>query len=79
MAAANVTGERRIAVVLAERTGTDVERDMYPRLVASAVGSAISVATEQWLRADPPVPLKPLMHEALRQLAAGLPPPDSPM
>ncbi|WP_328808595.1 acyl-CoA-like ligand-binding transcription factor [Nonomuraea montanisoli] len=58
-----------------ERTGTDPGRDMYPRLVAGAVTTAVHVATEQWLRADPPVPLVPLLREALRQVAAGLPAP----
>jgi AcrR family transcriptional regulator len=62
---------------VAERTGTDPERDLYPRLVAVTVTSAIQTAVETWLRADPPVPLAPLIDEALRQLAAGLPDPST--
>jgi len=57
------------------RTGTDTDRDLYPWLVAAAISAAIRVANEQWLRADPPVPLRPLLRDALSQLAAGLPPP----
>jgi AcrR family transcriptional regulator len=67
--------ERECAVVIAERTGTDVDRDLYPLLVAAAVGAAIRVASEQWLRADPPVPMPTLLRDALGRLAAGLPTP----
>jgi hypothetical protein len=45
--------------------------------VAAAIGAAIQVANDQWLRADPPVPLAPLLRDALNQLAAGLPAPKS--
>ncbi|MGO9161158.1 MAG: TetR family transcriptional regulator [Streptosporangiaceae bacterium] len=62
-----------LAAAIAERTGTDAERDMYPKIVAGAVVSAAGVAMEQWLRAEPPVPLAPLMAQALRQLTSGLP------
>jgi AcrR family transcriptional regulator len=72
---ASVAAERECAEAIAERTGTDPGRDMYPWLVAAAVSSAIRVANEQWLRAEPPVPLAPLLRDALTQIAAGLPPP----
>jgi AcrR family transcriptional regulator len=67
--------ERELAAAVAERTGTDAGLDMYPRLVASAVGAAIQVATEQWLRTDPPGRLASLLDDALHQFAAGLPDP----
>jgi AcrR family transcriptional regulator len=71
-----VTGmERSLRDAVAERTGTDPERDMYPRLVAAVVTAATGVATDQWLTTDPPVPLGPLLRDALRQIAAGLPTP----
>ncbi|MEJ2854355.1 MULTISPECIES: acyl-CoA-like ligand-binding transcription factor [unclassified Saccharothrix] len=68
--------ERELARAIAERTGTDVEQ-LYPRLVAASVGAAIQVATDRWVHADPPVPLKPLVREAITQVAAGLPEPST--
>jgi AcrR family transcriptional regulator len=67
--------ERELAAAVAERTGTDPDRQMYPRLVAASIGTAVHVASEQWLRADPPVALAALLDDALRQIAAGLPDP----
>jgi AcrR family transcriptional regulator len=74
---AGAAADRECAVAIAERTGTDPGRDLYPRLLAAAIGAAIQVANEQWLRADPPVPLAPLLRDALNQMAAGLPAPRS--
>ena len=68
-----MAAERECAVAIAERTGTDAGRDMYPRLVAAAIGAAIQVANEQWLRAEPPVPLAPLLRDALSQIAPACP------
>src|SRR5215469_3745675 len=72
---ASVVAERECAAVVAMRTGTDAGRDMYPWLVAAAINAAVRVANEQWLRAEPPVPLAPLLRDALTQIAAGLPDP----
>jgi AcrR family transcriptional regulator len=72
---AGAVAEAEFADAIAERTGTDVTRDLYPKLVASAVSTAINVATEHWLRTDPPGPMAPLLRDALHQLAAGLPTP----
>jgi AcrR family transcriptional regulator len=72
---AYAAAERECAVAIAERTGTDPDRDLYPQLVAAAVGAAIRVANEQWLHTEPPVPLAPLLRDALTQIAAGLPAP----
>ncbi|MDF2706611.1 MAG: TetR family transcriptional regulator [Nonomuraea muscovyensis] len=72
---AGVAAEAELAAAIADRTGTDVARDLYPRLVAGAVGAAITVATDQWLRAETPVSMAALLHDALGQLAAGLPQP----
>jgi AcrR family transcriptional regulator len=73
---ANAAAEKELAAAIAERTGTE-PTDMYPRLVAAATGAAQRVATDQWLHADPPVPLWPLIREALRLTAAGLPDPSA--
>jgi AcrR family transcriptional regulator len=72
---AAAAAEHELAAAVAERPGTDPDRDMYPRLVAAAVGTAVHVAVEQWLRADPPVALASLLDDALHQFAAGLPDP----
>jgi AcrR family transcriptional regulator len=70
---AGALAEAEIAAAVAERTSTDVDRDLYPRLVASAVMAASNVAMQHWLRAEQP--LEQLLTEALAQLAAGLPRP----
>lgn len=72
---ASAAGEDALAEAIAERTGTDAGRDLYPRLVAAAVGATIRTCTQQWLRADRPGRFPPLLRDALRQLAAGLPSP----
>lgn len=63
------------ATAVAWRTGSDPHHDMYPTLVAAAVATATQVAIETFLRADPPVPLAPLLREVLTSISAGLPDP----
>lgn len=75
MLRAGAAAEAELAAAVAERTSTDAGRDLYPLLVAAAVGAASQAAMRQWLRSDPPEPIQPLLREALRQLAAGLPVP----
>lgn len=65
-----------LAKAIGARTGTDPATDLYPKLVAATVGAAIGAALTHWLLADPPVPLGPLITEALDHLAAGLPAPE---
>ncbi|WP_271220863.1 TetR family transcriptional regulator [Streptosporangium carneum] len=72
---ANAAAQDELAKAVAERTGTDVAHDLYPRLVAAVVGAGSAVALEHCLRADPPIPLAPLLREVFAQLAAGLPVP----
>ncbi|NUS05202.1 MAG: TetR family transcriptional regulator, partial [Nonomuraea sp.] len=74
-AALAVDGE--FAAAIAERTGTDPGRDMHPRLVAATVATTTHVPIDQWLRADPPVPLVPMLRQTLGQIAAGLPAPSA--
>jgi AcrR family transcriptional regulator len=73
---AGAAAEREVAAAIAERTGCRAN-DMYPRLVAAAIGVANQTAMELWLDADPPVPLARLLRDALGQLAAGLPDPSA--
>ena len=65
----NFAMQNALAVAIAERTGTDLESDMFPQILAGAVTAASQVAIRRWYRADPPVPLRPLIELALRQLA----------
>ncbi|MEV0292203.1 TetR family transcriptional regulator [Nocardia sp. NPDC050710] len=73
--AASATAQHALAAAIAERTGTDAVEDLYPKLVAGAVGAACSVAIEHGLSTDPPLAVLPLLDDALEQLAAGLPVP----
>ena len=61
--------QEALAEAIAARTGTDLEQDMYPRILAAAVIAAAQVAVRRWAAADPPVPLGPLLRRALEQLA----------
>ncbi|WP_030168417.1 TetR family transcriptional regulator [Spirillospora albida] len=65
----------RVAGLIAERTGTDAGRDVYPHLVAGAAGVAIRAAVDLW--SDDPfgTDLGVLIDTAFAQLRAGLPPP----
>jgi len=80
----NFEMQNALAAAIAERTGTDLETDMYPQILAGAVTAASQVATRRWYAADPPVPLRPLIERALQQLATacsappGSPPASSP-
>jgi AcrR family transcriptional regulator len=65
-----------LAQEIARRTGTNPQRDLYPRLAAAAVISAVRAALDHWLDADPATPLHAVVSQALGQLADGLPAPD---
>jgi AcrR family transcriptional regulator len=58
---------------IAERTGTDPTRDMYPRLVTAVVRAVGETAMESYAHADPPVPYTELLRRGLAEVAAGLP------
>ncbi|OJZ69919.1 TetR family transcriptional regulator [Mycobacterium paraffinicum] len=61
--------------VIAERTGTDPERDLYPRLVVAVVRAVGDAAAEAYARADPPVPITDLIRSGFDAVSAGLPEP----
>lgn len=67
-----VAMQRALAEAIADRTGTDVEQDMLPMILAGAVTAASGVAMRRWLDADPPCPLRPLLQRALHDLASAL-------
>jgi AcrR family transcriptional regulator len=60
---------------IAERTGTDPERDMYPRLVAAVVRAVGDTAMETYAKSEPPVAMTDVMRTGLAAVAAGLPEP----
>ncbi|WP_329047291.1 TetR family transcriptional regulator [Amycolatopsis sp. NBC_01488] len=72
---AGAAGEAEIARVVAERTGTDVERDVYPKLVAGVVAAGLNVVAQQWFRTEPPRSMEDLLRDVFGRLAAGLPEP----
>jgi AcrR family transcriptional regulator len=74
-AKAGAVAEAEFAAVIAERTGTDAAKDLYPRLVAGAVGAALNVVVRQWLGTEPPNSMSVLLRDVFGQLAAGLPEP----
>jgi len=61
--------------VIAERTGTDPERDMYPRLVLAVARAVGDAAAEAYVRADPPLPITALIRAGFAAVSAGLPEP----
>ncbi|ORA80196.1 TetR/AcrR family transcriptional regulator [Mycobacterium malmoense] len=60
---------------IAERTGTDPERDLYPRLVVAVVRAVGDAAAEAYVRADPPVAITELIRSGFATVSAGLPEP----
>jgi len=60
---------------IAVRTGTDPERDIYPRLVAAVVRAVGDAATEIYVRAEPPVAITTLIRAGFADVAAGMPEP----
>ena len=70
---------RQLAEVIAERTGTDVNRDVYPRLLADVSGIAVKTSLSLWATGTTGRSLADILDEALRLLSQGLPvPPPQP-
>lgn len=64
-----------LAEEIAVRTGTDPQRNLYPRLAAAAIIAAVRAAIDHWVDADPSTSLTDLVDDALRQVTEGLPAP----
>jgi AcrR family transcriptional regulator len=58
---------------ITERTRTDAERDIYPRLVAAVMRAVFESAIEAYTMADPPVHITDLLRRGFADVAAGLP------
>jgi AcrR family transcriptional regulator len=67
--------ERGLAEAIAERTGTDADRDLYPGVLAAAVSGAARVAVTHWLDHGPPTALPALLREAVHYVVTAGPPP----
>jgi AcrR family transcriptional regulator len=65
----NAEMQRALAAAIAERAGLDPGQDMLPVVLAGAVTTASQAAIRRWFAADPPVSLRPLVAEALAQVA----------
>ena len=66
---------RRLTEVIAERTGTDATRDLYPRLLADAAGIALKTSLSLWATGTTGRSLADIFGEALELLSHGLPRP----
>ena len=69
---------RQLAEVIAERTGTDADRDLYPRLLADAAGIALKTSLGLWATGTTGRSLGDIFGEALDLLSRGLPRPAAP-
>ena len=69
---AGAAADAEFAAAIAERTGADLTKDVYPRLVAGAVGAAVTVAIQQSLSADPPLPMESILRDVFQRLGDGL-------
>jgi AcrR family transcriptional regulator len=70
--------EVALTAAIADRTGTDADRDLYPRLVAGVVVSATQTAFDHWRASEAAAPFPEVLQEVLRHVAAGLPAPSPP-
>lgn len=60
---------------IAARSGTDPDRDMYPRLVVGVMQAVTDAAMNAYATAEPPVAITTVLREAMSAVAAGLPEP----
>lgn len=70
--------ETALAAAVADRTGTDASKDLYPRLVAGVVVSATQAAFDHWRASASGAAFPETLRAVLRQVADGLPPPSRP-
>jgi AcrR family transcriptional regulator len=64
-----VQAERPLAEVIAERTGADPQRDLYPRVLAAAAFSAARAAVGHWTATSGTESLAALVRRAVLQVA----------
>jgi MftR C-terminal domain len=64
-----VQAEGKLAKVIAERTGTDPQTDLYSHVLAAAVMAAHRAATGHWMANGAVGSLPDLVRQAVRQVA----------
>jgi len=80
---AGARAEAALAEVIAARTGTDPDNDLYPHVMAAAVLATANTAMNRWMTRpeatdpgrDPATGVSELIIDALTMLAAGFPAP----
>jgi hypothetical protein len=65
--------DRALAAAIAERTGTRVDDDVLPMLLAGVAGAAMRTSLHRWLASGFTASLPDLVDEAWDALATGLP------
>ncbi|WP_020576606.1 TetR/AcrR family transcriptional regulator [Actinopolymorpha alba] len=75
---ASAADECALAHVIADRTGTSVETDSYPSVVAAVTGAVARVAVTHWATSDRPKPLHTTVDEVFDMLSVGLVAPTRP-
>jgi AcrR family transcriptional regulator len=73
LAAAFSESDRVLATAIAERTGTRVDADALPMLLAGVAGAAMRTSLHRWFASDFTASLPDLVDEAWDAVAAGLP------
>ena len=73
LAAAFGESDRVLATAIAERTGTRVDADALPMLLAGVAGAAMRTSLHRWFASDFTASLPDLVDEAWDAVAAGLP------
>ncbi|BCB86207.1 TetR/AcrR family transcriptional regulator [Phytohabitans suffuscus] len=63
---------RMVVDAVAERSGTDPDRDLYPRLLVASLHAALNAAMDVWRAGKTGRDLTDLLTEAFDQLDAGL-------
>lgn len=73
LAAVFADGERTLAAAIAERTGTSLDADVQPLLIAGIGAAVVRSSLHRWLATDFTASLPTLVDEAWDAVAAGLP------
>jgi AcrR family transcriptional regulator len=60
------------ASVIADRTGTDPQRDLHPRLVVAVMRAILEATMDMYATAEPPVAYPMLLRAAFAEVAVGL-------